>query len=59
MVLIPLISSLLVSVTLTLYPSFGFTVDFWSLVIVLFLSGVASFVLLHSAGASWSTDDNG
>ena len=54
MVIIPLLTSLLTALTLTLYPSFGFTIDFWVLFGILFLAGIVSHGLLLGAGASWS-----
>lgn len=59
MVLIPFLTSLLTALVLTLYPAFGFTVNFWILFGILFLAGVVSHALLLNAGASWSDHNNG
>jgi hypothetical protein len=59
MVLIPTLSSFLTAVTLTVYPSLGFTIDFWTLFAVLFLAGILSCIMLYGAGASWSECNNG
>ena len=58
-VVIPLLTSLLTALTLTLYPSFGLTVDFWVLFGILFLAGIVSHALLLGAGASWGENHNG
>jgi hypothetical protein len=58
LILIPLISSLLTAVTLALYPALGFTMDFWVLFTVLFISGILSCLLLFSTGASWRSESN-
>lgn len=58
-VVIPLLTSLLTALTLTLYPSLGFTVDFWVLFGILFLAGIVSHGLLLGAGASWGENHNG
>jgi hypothetical protein len=53
-----LLTSLATALVLTLYPSFGFSIDFWVLFGILFLSGVISYVLLFESGASWSENRN-
>lgn len=53
-ILIPLVSSFLTTLILTLYPLLGFAIDFWVLFAVLFFAGVIAHALLLNTGASWS-----
>ena len=50
LLLIPLMTAFATALILTLYPTFGFAVNFWILFGVLLLSGIVSYVLLYSAG---------